>query len=106
MFPAIMSPELTPMPMSSWTPPLARPPAVELAEFAHHFHRGRHRIVSMINVVHGRAEQRHHHVADEFVDRPTVSKDHLDHAREVLIQLRDEILGIALLGDGGKTAQV
>ena len=60
----------------------------------------------MINVVHGRAEQRHHHVADEFVDRPTISKDDLDHAREVLVQLLDEVLGIALLGDGGKTAQV
>ena len=60
----------------------------------------------MISVIHGRAEQCHDHVADKFVDGSTISKHDLDHAREVLVQLLDEVLGIALLGDGGKTAQV
>ena len=106
MFPAIMSPELTPIPMSSWTRPSARPPAVELAKFTHHFYGSRDGAIRMINVVHGGAEQRHDHVTNKFVDGPTVSEHDLDHPCEVLVQLGDQVFGIALLGDAGKTAQV
>ena len=34
------------------------------------------------------------------------SEDHFDHAREVLVQLPDELLGLALLGDRGEAADV
>ena len=50
----------------------------------------------MIRVVERRAEQRHHHVADELVDRALVAEDDLDHPREVLVQLADELFGFAL----------
>ena len=105
MLPAIISPELTPMPISSWAFPFGLPISVELAQLAtistaaapraRHARRRRRR-----------AEQRHHHVADELIDRPVMPEHHLDHPGEVLVQLRDERFGVAFLGDGGESADV
>ena len=106
MLPAIMSPELTPTPISSWAIPLAAHARFNSPSSCTMSIGRRHRVVRMVGIVQRRAEQRHHHVADEFIDRSLVLEHDFDHAREVLIELADQFLGVSLLGHRGESADV
>ena len=80
-------------------PPERLPFGIQHVERPDHLQRRLHRVLGVVRVVERRAEERHHHVADELVERAVVREHHLHHAREVLVQLRDDVLGLALLGD-------
>ncbi len=103
ILPAIIGPVLMPMPMSS----AGRPSAAHFW-----FSRFSSRIISsaastacsrVIGIVERRAEERHHHVADELVERAFVRKHDLDHAREVLVEDRDDLFRLPFLGHGRET---
>ena len=72
-------------------PPFGRPLLVQPVQLANHLERRLDRMIGMLGIVERRAEQRHHHVADELVERALVREDDLDHAREVLVQHRDDL---------------
>ena len=92
MLPAIIGPVLMPMPMSSSAnAPRAFHRAFELAELVDHLERRLDRVVGVLGIVERRAEQRHHHVADELVERAVVREHDVDHAREVLVQHADDL---------------
>ena len=98
MLPATMSPVLMPMPMSSVGMPVGGPLRVQARQLLDHRQRRLHRVVGVVGIVERRAEQRHDHVADELVDRALVREHDRHHAREVLVQLRDDVFGLAALG--------
>ena len=52
-------------------------------------------MLGVIGVVERRAEQRHHHVADELVERAAVPEDHRHHPREVLVEHVDDFFRLA-----------
>ena len=79
MFPAIMSPELTPTPISSCGIPRSAQALLSSPQLADHVDRGLHRVLSMINVVERRTVQGHDHVADELVHRPLVAEHDVHH---------------------------
>ena len=92
MLPAIIGPVLMPMPMSSSaTRPAACQRAFSSAELVDHLQRRLDRVVGVLGIVERRAEQRHHHVADELVERALVPEHDLDHPREVLVQHADDL---------------
>src|SRR5450759_821967 len=86
--------------------PLAEPDAVQFAEFLHHVDRRLDRMIRVTRIVQRGAEERHHHVPDELIDRALVAEHDFDHPGEVLVQLPDELLGIAALGDGREPPDV
>ena len=94
------------MPMPSVGRPSACPLRVQHVQPLRHRERRLHRVIRVRLVVQRRAEQRHHHVADELVERAAVLEHDLDHPREVLVQLRDERFRLAALGDRREAAHV
>ena len=71
--------------------PAALPARVELMQSVEHLERRLDRVVGVVGIVERRAEQRHHHVADELVERAVVAEDDLDHPREVLVEHADDL---------------
>ncbi len=63
-------------------------------------------MIRVVGVFERSAEQRHHHVADEFIERSLMFEYEVDHPREVLVQRSDDFLGFAALGHRGKSANV
>ena len=51
----------------------------------HHFHRRRHRMISMARVVHRRAKEPHHHVTDKLVEGALVPEQYFEHRGEILV---------------------
>ena len=92
MLPAIIGPVLMPMPMSSSaTRPAAFHCALSAAELLDHLERRLDGVIGVLGIVERRAEQRHHHVADELVERALVREHDVDHAREILVQHADDL---------------
>ncbi len=86
--------------------PVRLPARVEPRQVGHHVERRLHRVIGVVGVVEGRTEQRHHHVADELIERSLVQEHDVDHAREILVQRPDDDLRLALLGEGGESAHI
>jgi hypothetical protein len=85
ILPAIMSPELIPMPISSCGNPRSAQLLLSFAELPDHIHRRRHGVFRVIRVVNGSTEQSHDHIADKLIDRSRMPEHYLDHPGEVLI---------------------
>ena len=52
------------------------------------------------------APNRHHRVADKFVQRPVVVENRGRHATEIFVELGHEFLRIRLFGQGGEPDDV
>ena len=74
MFPAIISPVLMPIPMSSSTRPSTAQRRLSSLQFVDHLQGGLHRVIGVIGVVERGPEERHDHVADELVDRAAMGE--------------------------------
>ena len=106
MLPAIISPELMPMPMFKLRPSFAPPRLVQPIERLRHVEGRADRVVGMPVVGEGGAEQPHHHVPDELIERSPVPEQDLDHRAKILVQLADDGLGRGLFRGGGEAANI
>ena len=79
---------------------------VELVDRSEDAQRSAHSSLRIVLVRDRRAEDRHHRVADELLDRPAEALDLQFHARVVGPQARANVLGIGLLGSRGEPDQV
>ena len=68
------------MPMPSVGRPAAAQPRLSSLERSHHRHGRRHGVLGVVLVVERGAVQRHHHVADELVERAAMLEHDVDHA--------------------------
>ncbi len=79
---------------------------VELVDRREDTQRGAHCPLRIVLVRNRCAEDRHHRVADELLNRPAETLDLQFHARVVRAQPRTDVLGIGLLGRRGEADQV
>ena len=90
-----MSPLLMPIPMPSVGRPSAAHSLVQIGKYVDHLQCRLDGVIGMVRIVERRAEERHHHVADELVERAAVGEDDVHHPREVFVELIDDRFGVA-----------
>ena len=81
-------------------------PAVDVDHRPLHGERGGGGALGVVRMGQRRAEHGEDGVADELVDGAAIFDDDVGHAGQVLVQHTHHLLGIALLGEAGVTAQV
>ena len=80
-------------------PALGRPARVELVERVDHVERRLDRVVGVVRVVERRAEQRHHHVADELVERARDARNTISTIRvKYSFSMPTIVFGLPVLG--------
>ena len=90
---AATGPVERPMPSPNGGSPARLHIRVELDLRLEHRDRGGERAVGVIGLRHGRAEARHHRVADELHDRPVLVEDRAVHLGAVLVERCASALG-------------
>ena len=97
--PATTSPVQTPIRISSRSPNDSFELVVQDREAVAHLERGPERPQRVVLVQHGRAEDGHHRVADELLDRPAVPLERGPHLVEVARHHAPHQLGVAHLAE-------
>ena len=71
-----------------------------------HFERGVATLGRVVRLFKRRAPERHHRVADVFVERAVVAEDDLRHVRQIFVEQRGEFLRVQFFRNGGEPAHV